>query len=92
MGLHTVGEIKSVGIGAYWAESARLIASSIVGRSQAPKTVNVTDLFYLGGIDVGSINIPYLLARGPERQQVTTTSAPKAAEDAPIADEVLRLF
>nr|GEW33748.1 hypothetical protein [Tanacetum cinerariifolium] len=31
--------------------------------SQAPEKVTVTDLFYLKGMDVGSINIPYLLAR-----------------------------
>ncbi|GKG18002.1 hypothetical protein Tco_0372300, partial [Tanacetum coccineum] len=41
----------------------RLIACSIAGRSQAPKKVTVTDLFYLRGMDVGSVNIPYLLAR-----------------------------
>ncbi|GJV43268.1 hypothetical protein Tco_1427804 [Tanacetum coccineum] len=41
----------------------RLIACSIVGRSQAPEKVTVTDLFYLRGMDVGSVNIPYLLAR-----------------------------
>ncbi|GJV74539.1 hypothetical protein Tco_1506123 [Tanacetum coccineum] len=31
--------------------------------SQAPKKVTVTDLFYLEGMDVGSVNVPYLLAR-----------------------------
>ncbi|GJZ76561.1 hypothetical protein Tco_0641233 [Tanacetum coccineum] len=41
----------------------RLIACSIAGRSQAPEKVTVTDLFYLRGMDVGSINVPYLLAR-----------------------------
>nr|GEW77650.1 hypothetical protein [Tanacetum cinerariifolium] len=41
----------------------RLIAFNIAGRSQASKKVTVTDLFYLIGMDVGSINIPYLLAR-----------------------------
>ncbi|GKF03951.1 hypothetical protein Tco_0034619, partial [Tanacetum coccineum] len=41
----------------------RLIACSIAGRSQAPEKVTVTDLFYLRGMDVGSINAPYLLAR-----------------------------
>ncbi|GKC20935.1 hypothetical protein Tco_1023085 [Tanacetum coccineum] len=41
----------------------RLIACSIAGRSQAPKKVIVTDLFYLRGMDVGSVNVPYLLAR-----------------------------
>ncbi|GKD67892.1 hypothetical protein Tco_1321982 [Tanacetum coccineum] len=41
----------------------RLIAYSIVGRSQAPEKVTMTDLFYLRGMDVGSVNVPYLLAR-----------------------------
>ncbi|GJW20386.1 hypothetical protein Tco_0031008 [Tanacetum coccineum] len=40
----------------------RLITCSIAGRSQAPEKVTVTDLFYLRGMDVGSVNIPYLLA------------------------------
>ncbi|GKC14990.1 hypothetical protein Tco_1011772, partial [Tanacetum coccineum] len=41
----------------------RLIACSIAGRSQAPEKVTVTDLFYLRGMDVGSVNVLYLLAR-----------------------------
>ncbi|GJY46583.1 hypothetical protein Tco_0435646 [Tanacetum coccineum] len=41
----------------------RLIACNIVGSSQAPEKVTVTDLFYLMGMDVGSVNTPYLLAR-----------------------------
>ncbi|GJS72938.1 hypothetical protein Tco_0705779 [Tanacetum coccineum] len=41
----------------------RMIAHNIVGRSQAPEKVTVTDLFYLRRMDVGSVNIPYLLAR-----------------------------
>ncbi|GKE72637.1 hypothetical protein Tco_1534678, partial [Tanacetum coccineum] len=41
----------------------RLIACSIVGRSQAPEKVTVTNLFYLRRMDVGSVNIPYLLAK-----------------------------
>ncbi|GJT11255.1 hypothetical protein Tco_0858297 [Tanacetum coccineum] len=41
----------------------RLIACSIAGRSQEPKKVTVTDLFYLRGMDVSSVNVPYLLAR-----------------------------
>ncbi|GJZ42308.1 hypothetical protein Tco_0589194 [Tanacetum coccineum] len=41
----------------------RMMAHSIAGRSQAPKKVTVTDLFYLRGLDVGLVNIPYLLAR-----------------------------
>ncbi|GKA97013.1 hypothetical protein Tco_0824907 [Tanacetum coccineum] len=41
----------------------RLIAYSIVGRSHAPEKVTVTDLFYLRGMDIDSVNVPYLLAR-----------------------------
>ncbi|GJZ64893.1 hypothetical protein Tco_0621589 [Tanacetum coccineum] len=41
----------------------RLIACSIAGRCQAPEKVTVTDLFYLRGMDVGSVNVSYLLAR-----------------------------
>ncbi|GJR31469.1 hypothetical protein Tco_1107701 [Tanacetum coccineum] len=41
----------------------RLIACSIAGRSQAPEKVTMTALFYLRGMEVDSINIPYLLAR-----------------------------
>ncbi|GJX77316.1 hypothetical protein Tco_0324127 [Tanacetum coccineum] len=41
----------------------RLIPCTIAGRSQAPEKVTITDLFYLRGIDVGSVNVPYLLAR-----------------------------
>ncbi|GJT23855.1 hypothetical protein Tco_0893792 [Tanacetum coccineum] len=41
----------------------RMMAHNIAGRSQAPEKVTVTDLFYLRGLDVGSFNIPYLLAR-----------------------------
>nr|GEU97226.1 hypothetical protein [Tanacetum cinerariifolium]GEY21032.1 hypothetical protein [Tanacetum cinerariifolium] len=40
-----------------------LIACIIARRSQAPKKVTVTNLFYLRGMDVGSINILYLLAK-----------------------------
>ncbi|GKC15380.1 hypothetical protein Tco_1012162 [Tanacetum coccineum] len=41
----------------------KLIACSIARRSQAPEKVTVTNLFYLRRVDVGSDNIPYLLAR-----------------------------
>ncbi|GKB00192.1 hypothetical protein Tco_0828185, partial [Tanacetum coccineum] len=41
----------------------QMMAHSIARRSQAPEKVTLTDLFYLRGIDVGSFNIPYLLAR-----------------------------
>ncbi|GJS70484.1 hypothetical protein Tco_0703325 [Tanacetum coccineum] len=41
----------------------RLIACSIAGRSQAHEKVTVTDLLYLRGMDVGSVNVPYLLAK-----------------------------
>ncbi|GJW16399.1 hypothetical protein Tco_0020532 [Tanacetum coccineum] len=41
----------------------RMMAHSIAGRSQTHEKVTVTDLFYLRGLDVGSVNIPYSLAR-----------------------------
>ncbi|GKC46769.1 hypothetical protein Tco_1064491, partial [Tanacetum coccineum] len=44
-------------------EACWLIACNIAGRSQAPEKVTVTDLFYPRGMDVGSVNISYLLAR-----------------------------
>nr|GEZ97759.1 hypothetical protein [Tanacetum cinerariifolium] len=76
----------------------RLITCSIVGRSQAPEKLTLTDLFYLRGMDVGSVNIPYLLARsltklgawvasGPKRQQVATAGTLKVAKDALVVDE-----
>ncbi|GKC72241.1 hypothetical protein Tco_1118124 [Tanacetum coccineum] len=73
----------------------RLISCIIAGRSQAHKKVTVTDLFYLR-VDVGSVNIPYLLARllTVERLQGLTmimrdlpvidmTELPDVAADAP---------
>ncbi|GJT11539.1 hypothetical protein Tco_0858581 [Tanacetum coccineum] len=45
----------------------RMMAHSIAGRSQAPKKVTMNDLFYLRGLDVGSVNILYLLALYPRR-------------------------
>nr|GEU87257.1 hypothetical protein [Tanacetum cinerariifolium] len=39
-----------------------LEARCIAGRSRAPEKMTVTDLFYLSGMDVGSVNVPYLLA------------------------------
>ncbi|GJY99664.1 hypothetical protein Tco_0517094 [Tanacetum coccineum] len=52
LGLHITKEMETDG----------LIACSIAGSSQAPEKVTVTDLFYLRGMDVGSVNFPYLLA------------------------------
>ncbi|GJX52353.1 hypothetical protein Tco_0280722 [Tanacetum coccineum] len=73
LGLHTGEEMETAGFSAppsytYIRDPMlrlchRLIACSITGRSQAPEKETVTDLFYLRGIDVGSVNIPYLLAR-----------------------------
>ncbi|GJS42983.1 hypothetical protein Tco_0568026 [Tanacetum coccineum] len=74
-------------------------AHSIAGRSQAPKKVTVTDLFYLRGLDVGSVNITYLLARYLRRLLTAKilgglmVIAPElliidmVAEDAPAVDE-----
>ncbi|GKA85732.1 hypothetical protein Tco_0807386 [Tanacetum coccineum] len=41
----------------------RMMAHSIPGRSQAPEKVTVMNFFYLTGMDVGLVNVPYLLAR-----------------------------
>ncbi|GJX18909.1 hypothetical protein Tco_0221586 [Tanacetum coccineum] len=41
----------------------RLIACTIARRSQAPEKVTVTGLFYLRGMHVDSVNVPYLLVR-----------------------------
>ncbi|GJX37309.1 hypothetical protein Tco_0250612 [Tanacetum coccineum] len=79
----------------------RLIAGSIAERSQAPKKVTVTDLFYLRGMDVGSVNIPYLLARETlgtngdcldllvidMAKLVAAAGAPVVAKDDPVVDE-----
>nr|GEU48638.1 hypothetical protein [Tanacetum cinerariifolium] len=43
-------------------DTAGALQFYIAGRSQTPKKVTVTDLFYLRGMDVGSVYIPYLLA------------------------------
>ncbi|GJR39945.1 hypothetical protein Tco_1215629 [Tanacetum coccineum] len=108
LGLYTVEEMQTIGFGAYLAESDpilrfchRLIACSIAGRSQAPEKVTVTDLFYLRGMDVGSINVPYywleilqgLTVIAPAlsvidmAKMVDVDGAPKAAEDAPVVVE-----
>ncbi|GJY38743.1 hypothetical protein Tco_0425107 [Tanacetum coccineum] len=76
LGLHTDEEMQTAGfdfLGTTPSYTAirdpilrlchRLIACSIAGRSQAPKKVTMTDLFYLRGMGVDSVNIPYLLAR-----------------------------
>ncbi|GJY56723.1 hypothetical protein Tco_0455838 [Tanacetum coccineum] len=71
LGLHTNEEIQTAGFTlsytAIWDPILRLchrlIACSIAERSQTPEKVTVIDLFYLRGMDVDSINVPYLLAR-----------------------------
>ncbi|GKB92233.1 hypothetical protein Tco_0964505 [Tanacetum coccineum] len=66
----------------------RMTAHSIAGRSQAPEKVTVTDLFYLRGLDVGSVNIPYLLARYLRKFAAERKSGEHiSAEDAPAVDE-----
>nr|GEU57798.1 putative reverse transcriptase domain-containing protein [Tanacetum cinerariifolium] len=72
LGLHSTEEMQTAGFGTSPFYTFikdpmlrlyhRLIGCSIVERSQAPKKVTVSDLFYLRGMDVGSVNIPYLLA------------------------------
>ncbi|GJU96169.1 hypothetical protein Tco_1320925 [Tanacetum coccineum] len=41
----------------------QMMAHNIAGRSQALEKMTVTDLFYLRRLDVGSVNIHYLLVR-----------------------------
>ncbi|GKA60763.1 hypothetical protein Tco_0760170 [Tanacetum coccineum] len=78
-----------------------MMAHSIAGRSQAPEKVTMTDSFYLRGLDVGSVNIPYLLARYMRRfaagrkskahisggQFVVAAGAPEAAKDVLVVVE-----
>nr|GEY54373.1 hypothetical protein [Tanacetum cinerariifolium] len=64
----------------------RFIIYNIAERSQAPKTVIVTDLFYLRGMDVGSVNVPYLLAR-LERKPDVAVGALVVMENALVVDE-----
>nr|GEV35093.1 hypothetical protein [Tanacetum cinerariifolium] len=69
-------------------EDVREIRGALGEQCEAPKKGTMTDLFYLRGMDVDSVNVPYLLATlGPERQLDATAGAPKAAEDAPDVDE-----
>ncbi|GKE20878.1 hypothetical protein Tco_1432390 [Tanacetum coccineum] len=65
MGLHTKKEMESPGFARdpVLRLCLRMMAHSIVGRNQAPEKVTVTNFFYLRGLDVGSVNIPYLFAR-----------------------------
>ncbi|GJR28877.1 hypothetical protein Tco_1105109 [Tanacetum coccineum] len=67
----------------------RLIACSIAGRSQEPKKVTVTDLFYLRGIDICKQldNTWAWVAMGPERQPDDVTGAPGVAQDALVIHE-----
>ncbi|GJY66441.1 hypothetical protein Tco_0468679 [Tanacetum coccineum] len=65
LGLYTGEEMESPGFArdSVLRLCHRMMAYSIAGRSQAPEKVTVIDLFYLRGLDVGLVNMPYLLAR-----------------------------
>ncbi|GJV17828.1 TraB domain-containing protein [Tanacetum coccineum] len=71
LGLHTDEEMQTTGFTPSYTMIRDpilrmyhiLIAYSIAGRIQAPEKVTVTYLFYLRGMDVDSVNIPYLLVR-----------------------------
>nr|GEU85042.1 retrovirus-related Pol polyprotein from transposon TNT 1-94 [Tanacetum cinerariifolium] len=67
----------------------RLIACSIARKSQAPKKVTVTDLFYLRGMGIYmELDDTWAWAAlGLERQHVAAAGALEAAEDARVADE-----
>nr|GEV29701.1 hypothetical protein [Tanacetum cinerariifolium] len=101
LGLHSAEEMQIAGFGLYWVKSARRIPYKgdlsaywieifIARRSQAPKKVTVTDIFYLRGMDVGSVNVPYLLARylrlfASGRKQGAMISRGGIDEEAPVA-------
>nr|GEU36256.1 hypothetical protein [Tanacetum cinerariifolium] len=74
LGLHLVDEMQTAGFGLYWTVSARQILNkgdlsaywigiSSVGILWAHEKVTVANLFYQRGMDIGSVNVPYLLAR-----------------------------
>ncbi|GKA66108.1 hypothetical protein Tco_0765916 [Tanacetum coccineum] len=70
----------------------RLIACSIAGRSQALEKVTVTDLFYLRGMDVDSVNGLTVIA--PALSVIDMAELPDAAagahgvaQDSPVIDE-----
>ncbi|GJR37345.1 hypothetical protein Tco_1213029 [Tanacetum coccineum] len=56
--LHTEQEMAEAG-----RLCQRMIAYSISGRGQAPEKVTGVDLFYLRNIDLGTTNVPHLLAQ-----------------------------
>ncbi|GKB31190.1 hypothetical protein Tco_0870591 [Tanacetum coccineum] len=60
MGLHAVEEIESFRFGAYWAESARQGGSECLLERDF---ICWRFPWHNPGVDVGSVNIPYLLAR-----------------------------
>nr|GEU28704.1 hypothetical protein [Tanacetum cinerariifolium] len=62
-GLHQMLRVRVYLLAALGGGYLRFEARCIAGKSQAPKKVTVTDLFYLQGMDVDSINIHYRLAR-----------------------------
>nr|GEY38830.1 hypothetical protein [Tanacetum cinerariifolium] len=84
----------------YWRE---ISSEGDFLRSEALKKVTMTDLFCLRGMAVGSVNIPYLLARfqiceelddtwawvasRPVRHPDVTAGAPKVTKDAFAGDE-----
>nr|GEX33153.1 putative reverse transcriptase domain-containing protein [Tanacetum cinerariifolium] len=72
----------------------KLIACSIVRRCQAPEKVSVTNLFYLRSMDVGSVKIPYLLARYLRRfssgRKPTRTIAQRLARAEEVVHEIQR--
>ncbi|GKE54814.1 hypothetical protein Tco_1489970, partial [Tanacetum coccineum] len=70
----------------------RMMTHNIAGRSQAPKKVTVTDLFYFRELDVGPIceqldDTWAWVAMGPERQPDAAAGATGVAQDSPFIDE-----
>ncbi|GJT82289.1 hypothetical protein Tco_1056631 [Tanacetum coccineum] len=60
LGLHLAKEMQTAGFGLYWAESARRIPDKGELSDYWIRISSVGDFL---GMDVGSVNVPYLLAR-----------------------------
>ncbi|GJS42322.1 hypothetical protein Tco_0567365 [Tanacetum coccineum] len=60
LGLHTAEEIQTAGFGLYWTESATRIPDK---GDLSAYWIGISSMRDFLGMDVGSVNVPYLLAR-----------------------------
>nr|GEZ35672.1 hypothetical protein [Tanacetum cinerariifolium] len=85
-GLHSEEEMAEAGFGAYWSGRRMVLGffgGHFIGR--------LATHFRLVG-DQGLRSLSVVVAPGPERQYAAAVGAPRAAEDAPAADEVLLVY